>query len=174
MSYGTNCIGTYICIMKNEKKGCNTWSNLSFIQSHLSLSKFLFWISQFVAHPNCQQLLASLWYKGLPGFRSKHIIFKVLLSVTMCLMYPILSILYILAPKSAIGRLMRRPFIKFVCHSASYMTFLCEWICLDLWLKKPFNLNIWNYIFSRSACSVGWTDLVINICINRYENACAS
>ena len=32
---------------------------------------------QFVAHPNCQQLLAQLWYEGLPGFRRRHIIFKV-------------------------------------------------------------------------------------------------
>ena len=24
---------------------------------------------QFVAHPNVQQLLAALWYAGLPGFR---------------------------------------------------------------------------------------------------------
>ena len=81
---------------------------------------------QFVAHPNCQQLLASLWYEGLPGFRRRHIVFKVLLTVSVCLLYPILSLLYMVAPKSWIGLFMRRPFIKFICHSASYMTFLCE------------------------------------------------
>ena len=28
----------------------------------------------FVAHPSVQQLLASIWYEGLPGFRRRHII----------------------------------------------------------------------------------------------------
>lgn len=81
---------------------------------------------KFVAHSNCQQLLASFWYEGLPGFRRRHIIFKVLLTVTICVCYPILSILYLLLPKSFLGRFMRQPFIKFICHSAAYMSFLCK------------------------------------------------
>ena len=32
---------------------------------------------QFVAHPNVQQLLASIWYEGLPGFRQKNMILQV-------------------------------------------------------------------------------------------------
>ena len=28
----------------------------------------------FVAHPSVQQLLASIWYEGLPGFRRKNIV----------------------------------------------------------------------------------------------------
>lgn len=35
------------------------------------LNKF-FVFSQFVSHANCQQLLASIWYEGLPGFRRKN------------------------------------------------------------------------------------------------------
>uniref|UniRef100_A0A915IYL6 Transient receptor ion channel domain-containing protein n=1 Tax=Romanomermis culicivorax TaxID=13658 RepID=A0A915IYL6_ROMCU len=31
---------------------------------------------RFVAHPNCQQVLASIWYEGLPGFRRRHAIFR--------------------------------------------------------------------------------------------------
>ena len=27
----------------------------------------------FVAHPSVQQLLASIWYEGLPGFRRKNV-----------------------------------------------------------------------------------------------------
>ena len=35
-------------------------------------TKFNYLISlQFVAHPNIQQLLAAIWYEGLPGFRRK-------------------------------------------------------------------------------------------------------
>ena len=32
---------------------------------------------QFVAHPNVQQLLASIWYEGLPGFRQMNMILQV-------------------------------------------------------------------------------------------------
>lgn len=42
------------------------------------------------------------------------------------MMFPIFSLAYILAPYSSIGQTMRKPFIKFICHSASYFTFLCE------------------------------------------------
>jgi len=83
---------------------------------------------QFVAHANCQQLLASLWYEGLLGFRRRHIIFKVLLTVSVSLLFPVLSVVYMIAPKCWVGQVMRRPFIKFICHSSSYMTFLCEYM----------------------------------------------
>lgn len=32
--------------------------------------------------------------------------------------------IYLLAPKSALGRFIKKPFIKFICHTASYLTFL--------------------------------------------------
>jgi hypothetical protein len=37
----------------------------------------MFSSSQFVAHPNIQQLLAAIWYEGLPGFRRKSPLQKV-------------------------------------------------------------------------------------------------
>uniref|UniRef100_A0A158P6X9 ANK_REP_REGION domain-containing protein n=1 Tax=Angiostrongylus cantonensis TaxID=6313 RepID=A0A158P6X9_ANGCA len=80
---------------------------------------------QFVAHPNCQQLLAGIWYEGLgPGFRNRNIIYKCLLIAAVGLSFPILSISYLIAPKSAVARFTRRPFVKFLSHSASYMVFL--------------------------------------------------
>ena len=33
---------------------------------------------QFVTHPSVQQLLAAIWYDGLPGFRRLHIIKQVM------------------------------------------------------------------------------------------------
>ncbi|VDN87845.1 unnamed protein product, partial [Brugia pahangi] len=33
---------------------------------------------------------------------------------------PLLAIIYLIAPKSSFGEFARRPFIKFLCHSASY------------------------------------------------------
>jgi hypothetical protein len=35
--------------------------------------------------------------------------------------------MYIVAPHSKFGQTLRKPFIKFICHSASYFTFLCEY-----------------------------------------------
>ncbi|PAV58403.1 hypothetical protein WR25_23941 [Diploscapter pachys] len=78
----------------------------------------------FVAHPNCQQLLSGIWYEGLPGLRNRSIVLKVLMIILIGLSFPILSIIYLLAPKSRFASFIRQPFIKFVCHSASYIFFL--------------------------------------------------
>ncbi|CAF1233142.1 unnamed protein product [Rotaria sordida] len=79
---------------------------------------------KFVSHAHCQQLLASLWYEGLPGFRRRHSVIKILITTLVGLLFPVLSIAYLLMPRSSIGRIMRQPFIKFICHSVSYIFFL--------------------------------------------------
>ncbi|KAK4012303.1 hypothetical protein OUZ56_021403 [Daphnia magna] len=79
---------------------------------------------KFVAHPNVQQLLASIWYEGLPGFRRKNMILQSLEVIRIGVLFPLFSILYILFPHSRAGKTLRKPFIKFICHSASYFTFL--------------------------------------------------
>ncbi|KAL7041237.1 hypothetical protein ACKWTF_000683 [Chironomus riparius] len=79
---------------------------------------------KFVSHPNVQQLLASIWYEGLPGFRRKNMALQSLEICRIGIMFPLFSVAYTLAPHSAFGQTMRKPFIKFICHSASYFTFL--------------------------------------------------
>uniref|UniRef100_A0A665V7B5 Short transient receptor potential channel 4-like n=1 Tax=Echeneis naucrates TaxID=173247 RepID=A0A665V7B5_ECHNA len=79
---------------------------------------------EFVAQPNCQQLLASLWYDEFPGWRRRHWAVKLLTCIFIGLLFPLLSIFYLMAPKSRYGLFIRRPFIKFICHTASYLTFL--------------------------------------------------
>uniref|UniRef100_A0A8B9GG84 Transient receptor potential cation channel subfamily C member 5 n=1 Tax=Amazona collaria TaxID=241587 RepID=A0A8B9GG84_9PSIT len=79
---------------------------------------------EFVAQPNCQQLLATLWYDGFPGWRRKHWAVKLLTCVTIGLLFPVLSVAYLLAPKSRLGLFIKKPFIKFICHTGSYLTFL--------------------------------------------------
>jgi transient-receptor-potential calcium channel protein len=83
---------------------------------------------KFCAHANVQQLLASIWYEGLPGFRRKNIVVQTLQIIFIGFLFPFFSIAYILAPCTRIGQVMKKPFIKFICHSASYMTFLGEFI----------------------------------------------
>ncbi|XP_054730943.1 transient receptor potential protein isoform X2 [Anastrepha obliqua] len=78
----------------------------------------------FVAHPNVQQLLAAIWYEGLPGFRRKQASQQIMDVVKLGTMFPINSMNYLLAPDSDAGKFMRKPFVKFISHSCSYMFFL--------------------------------------------------
>ncbi|KAL4647755.1 short transient receptor potential channel 4-like [Arapaima gigas] len=80
---------------------------------------------EFVAQPNCQQLLASRWYGQFPGWRKRHWAVNLLISICIGLLFPILCLCYLVAPKSRCGLFIRKPFIKFICHTASYLTFLC-------------------------------------------------
>ncbi|CAF5064325.1 unnamed protein product, partial [Rotaria magnacalcarata] len=93
---------------------------------HLSRLKLAIRYKQkkFVSHAHCQQLLASLWYEGLPGFRRRHSVIKMLITTLVGLLFPVLSVAYLMLPRSSIGRIMRQPFIKFICHSISYVFFL--------------------------------------------------
>ncbi|XP_075448168.1 short transient receptor potential channel 4 isoform X2 [Ascaphus truei] len=79
---------------------------------------------QFVAQPNCQQLLASRWYDEFPGWRRRHWAVKMVTCVIVGLLFPVFSVCYLIAPKSTFGLFIRKPFIKFICHTASYLTFL--------------------------------------------------
>ncbi|XP_041865048.1 short transient receptor potential channel 4-like [Melanotaenia boesemani] len=79
---------------------------------------------EFVAQPNCQQLLASRWYDEFPGWRRRHWAGKFITCVFIGLLYPVFALCYLIAPKSRYGLFIRKPFIKFICHTASYLTFL--------------------------------------------------
>ncbi|XP_045520562.1 transient-receptor-potential-like protein isoform X3 [Pieris brassicae] len=78
----------------------------------------------FVAHPKIQQLLASLWYAGVPGFRRKSNIEKVFIIMRVALLFPYYCLLYMVAPNCETGKLMRKPFMKFLIHASSYLFFL--------------------------------------------------
>lgn len=97
-------------------------------KSHMRLARLRYAIQckqkTFCAHPNIQELLATMWYENLPGFRKKNPIAQCLQLIFIGLMFPVYSIAYLVAPDSQLGRFIKKPFIKFICHSASYMTFL--------------------------------------------------
>lgn len=82
--------------------------------------------SQFVAHPNVQQLLAAIWYEGLPGFRRKGMVGQIMQVARFGMMFPVYSMIYMIAPSSVLGKFMKKPFVKFICHSSSYAFFLSE------------------------------------------------
>lgn len=70
--------------------------------------------------------LAFFFISGLPGFRRRNMVLQALEVIRIGLLFPLFSLCYIVAPHSSWGQTMRKPFIKFICHSASYFTFLCE------------------------------------------------
>ncbi|CAG9537651.1 unnamed protein product [Cercopithifilaria johnstoni] len=102
-----------------ERKSANFCQNLARLKLAIKLRQKI-----FVAHPNCQQLLSAIFYEGLPGFRDRHIVTKMLIILGVLIASPLLAIIYVVAPKSSFGEFARRPFIKFLCHSASYCFFL--------------------------------------------------
>ena len=61
----------------------------------------------FVAHPNVQQMLSSIWYEGVPGFRKSHIIQQTFLITKLCIMYPYYCLMYMLAPHTQTGILLK-------------------------------------------------------------------
>ncbi|KDR22809.1 Transient receptor potential protein, partial [Zootermopsis nevadensis] len=119
---------------------------------------------QFVAHPNVQQLLAAIWYEGLPGFRRKNVARQLLEVAKLGVMFPVYSTIYMLAPTSKMGMFMKKPFVKFICHSSSYAFFLSLiWFEVrSLWtdgLLEYIN-DLWNIVdFIMNAFYLIWISL---------------
>ncbi|XP_045153695.1 short transient receptor potential channel 6 [Echinops telfairi] len=79
---------------------------------------------KFVAHPNCQQQLLSIWYENLSGLRQQTIAVKFLVVLAVAIGLPFLALIYWFAPCSKMGKIMRGPFMKFVAHASSFTIFL--------------------------------------------------
>lgn len=59
------------------------------------VSVFMIFLSlQFVAQPNCQQLLATLWYDGFPGWRRRHWAVKLVTCFIIGLLFPVFSLVW--------------------------------------------------------------------------------
>ncbi|XP_059551583.1 short transient receptor potential channel 3 isoform X2 [Myotis daubentonii] len=81
-------------------------------------------VKKFVAHPNCQQQLLTIWYENLSGLREQTIAIKCLVVLVVALGLPFLAVGYWIAPCSRLGKVLRSPFMKFVAHAASFILFL--------------------------------------------------
>ncbi|XP_071947981.1 short transient receptor potential channel 4-like [Antedon mediterranea] len=79
---------------------------------------------KFVAHPHCQQRLIEMWFHGLKGWRDQSSLRSTLLTILMALAFPLVSIAYMVYPKGRIGRMIKIPYVKFVCHTTSQLSFL--------------------------------------------------
>lgn len=81
-------------------------------------------VLQFVAHPNIQQLLAALWYEGVPGFRRKKSLEKTMIIAKVALLFPLYCLVYMIAPSCRMSVILKKPFMKFLVHASSYLFFL--------------------------------------------------
>ncbi|XP_057694897.1 short transient receptor potential channel 6-like isoform X2 [Corythoichthys intestinalis] len=101
-------------------------------------------VKKFVAHPNCQQQLLSNWYQDVYGLRQRTTLFKILLVLGVAVGLPVLAFVSWIAPSCKLGKLMSRPFLKFVAHAASFVTFLCLLVlnAADRFNGPPFLPNI--------------------------------
>lgn len=81
-------------------------------------------ILQFVAHPYVQQLLATVWYEGLPGFRRLKFYKQIIEIIKIVHFFPFYCLVYLYAPSAQIGKVMEKPFMKFLIHSSSYLSYL--------------------------------------------------
>ncbi|CAI9738536.1 short transient receptor potential channel 3-like [Octopus vulgaris] len=80
---------------------------------------------KFVAHPNCQQHMTSIWYGSEMGFlQSLNWWRKLSFGVIYIPFVPFFCAAYIIAPNSKASAVMRCPVIKFVTHTASHICFL--------------------------------------------------
>ncbi|XP_057320234.1 transient-receptor-potential-like protein isoform X1 [Microplitis mediator] len=79
---------------------------------------------KFVSHSHVQQLLASIWYEGVPGFRRMTALKRFGIIIKTAILFPLYSMIYYFAPNSKNGQLLRRPFMKFLIHASSYLFFL--------------------------------------------------
>uniref|UniRef100_A0A8C7ZQ14 Transient receptor potential cation channel, subfamily C, member 6a n=1 Tax=Oryzias sinensis TaxID=183150 RepID=A0A8C7ZQ14_9TELE len=79
-------------------------------------------LKKFVAHPNCQQQLLSIWYENIPGLRQQTTGVKLLVVLAVAIGLPVLAVAYWITPSSRV--LMRSPFMKFVAHASSFTIFL--------------------------------------------------
>ncbi|XP_048018063.1 short transient receptor potential channel 2 [Megalobrama amblycephala] len=90
---------------------------------------------QFVTHPICQQVLSSIWCGSLSGWRGSRTAWKLLVSLGIFITMPVLCLVYWIAPKSKLGKLLKVPVIKFLLHSASYMWFLITLLVESIFME---------------------------------------
>ncbi|KAI7801212.1 putative short transient receptor potential channel 2, partial [Triplophysa rosa] len=90
---------------------------------------------QFVTHPICQQVLSSIWCGNLSGWRGSRTTWKLLVSLGIFITMPVLCLVYWIAPKSKLGKMLKIPVIKFLLHSASYMWFLITLLSESIFME---------------------------------------
>ena len=80
---------------------------------------------QFVAHPISQHLLMSFVFADVNGWRTGGLLYKVSYVIYQAVIFPFMVMMYFFCPCVQVARKVKRPFIKFINHTASFVIFLC-------------------------------------------------
>ncbi|XP_077984510.1 transient-receptor-potential-like protein [Glandiceps talaboti] len=103
---------------------------------------------QFVAHAHTQQLLTSIWYEGLPGWRKANGLVKIIICLSVIILLPFMALWYLILPRSKVGQLLRTPFMKFMNHSISFGFFLVLLVLASTVRFESDNSSSANYVES--------------------------
>ncbi|KAJ8303131.1 hypothetical protein KUTeg_019527 [Tegillarca granosa] len=87
---------------------------------------------KFVAHPSCQQKLVSIWYDDLRALERSNWFLRTLMVIGITAVYPLLAVLYMIIPRSRLGKFMQYPCIKFIGHTMSFLAFLVMILTLSV------------------------------------------
>ena len=79
---------------------------------------------QFVAHTFSQHLLMSLIFKCAKGWRNNNLPYKILFVTNRVIIFPFMAVAYIILPCWSFSCTMKEPLIKFINHTAAFITFL--------------------------------------------------
>ena len=110
--------------MNLEISRLNPLKAVIFHASSPHIDTFSLSLSQFVAQSNCQQFLNTVWFGETASYRRKHTCLKMATVLSVAMLWPLLSVCYLLVPRSRVGQIIHTPFVKFIIHSASYFSFL--------------------------------------------------
>ncbi|KAJ8372093.1 hypothetical protein AAFF_G00294570 [Aldrovandia affinis] len=127
-------------------------------------------VKKFVAHPNCQQQLLTIWYENLSGLREQTVVVKCLVVLAVALGLPLLAVGYWFAPCTRLGKVLRSPFMKFVAHAASFIIFLCLLVFnasdrFDGITTLP-NVTVTDYptqVYRVKTTRFSWTEVLIMV-----------
>nr|CDS18731.1 short transient receptor potential channel 6 [Echinococcus granulosus] len=109
---------------------------------------------KFVAHPNCQQYLTSIWYGSETAFlQSWTLMRKIGLSILAMPLLPLICVLYIVLPSAedsctprptrigSLTRAMRCPATKFATHCISHFLFLILLSAATFRLEENYDIH---------------------------------
>ncbi|RUS92006.1 hypothetical protein EGW08_000219, partial [Elysia chlorotica] len=78
----------------------------------------------FVSHPNCQQRIVRCWYHGLGWLGRASWPKRALVFPAIVILYPAAVAIFLVVPKSRVGRFLTQPAIKFLSHTLSFFAFI--------------------------------------------------
>ncbi|XP_057296724.1 short transient receptor potential channel 4-like isoform X2 [Hydractinia symbiolongicarpus] len=108
-----------ICLMKYDEIRVKENGHLSFIKLAIEYEQ-----KEVVAHPIPQHVISSLVFDNVPGWRTSGLLYRICYIFLVACLFPLTSIMHVIAPCSVFGEFVKNPLVKFVNGAASFVTLL--------------------------------------------------